>query len=404
MLIAAIIILILNGTFHWLIERNLTYPPVMLSALWVFLMVLAFSASGYESVSGTTVVVYVAGLVGFGLGSLIGLVQPARFAQNTSRTPRNGGHIGPFVGVAVIGIGVLPLLLIRMFTASATLGISNPLLAFRLANSSGDGPGLGAFSYVIAWMTFAAVAAFALYGGDKKRRGLVVLLFIVALIYQILSASRTGVGILLFSAACVSAVSRRRIPIKLMLLAGGGFLALFLGVALVLGKTGVQHLTGTSSLVSMLHMVRHYLISGIVAFDQVVADPTPFEGGFHSLRFFSIVANVFGAGIEVPDLVLEYVMTPYPTNVYTMFFPSYVDFGLAGVVVYGVLLGWTCCLLYRWAQNGSLIGTALFGLALAKLLISGITEHFLVSVSYWVQATLVFYLLLGRGRRIRSHG
>jgi len=402
-MLAAIIILVINGLFHWWIERNLTYPPVLLSALWVCLLVLTLSASGYESVSDKTAMIYVAGLVGFGLGSLIGLARPGQFPDVKARMPWHGGHIGPFVATATIGLVAMPFMLVRMFNAGAVLGIGNPLLAIRLTSGMGEESGLGIFSYVIAWMTFTAIAAYAVFEGDRRRRAITSLLIIVALIYQILSASRTGVGILLFGLVGVAAVSRRSIPVRFMLISGGGFLLLFLGVALALGKTGVQELSGGSPLESMLYMVRHYLISGIVAFDQVVADPTPFEGGYHSLRFFSIIANMFGAGIEVPDLVKEYVMTPYPTNVYTMFFPSYVDFGFAGVVIYGVLLGWACCLLYRWARTGSLVGIALLGLALAKLMISGITEHFLVSGSYWIQAYLIFLFLLGRGWRINSH-
>ena len=101
------------------------------------------------------------------------------------------------------------------------------------------------------------------------------------------------------------------------------------------------------------------------------------------------LANVFGAKIYVPALILDDTDTPAPTNVYTMYFTYYSDFGSPGVMVIMLALGGIHALVYHTARRGHPLSIILYGFLLASLLLTNANDPFLTGLSSWLQITVI---------------
>ena len=400
MIVVAMIILVLCAVAHWISERDILYPPVVFSCLWIVLLMLVATSDAYDTVSDKGMAIYALGSVCFGVGSMFG--SQSQFVKyfKQGSMEETGFTSTAVMMAAVCGMVILTWMILRMQTIAEDVGISNIMLALRFESAKGGGSALGLLAYPVAWLTFASIAAVVRIGENTKAKVITGVLVAIALLCQILSASRTGVGILLFGLAGAYAMKAPKNSYRGMLGVVAVFVGIFVLVASVLGKMNVEGLGSQSPVQAVALMARHYLISGVLAFDHVVQDPSAFKNGLHSFRFFAILLNGIGFNIHVPELVLDYVWIPYPTNIYTMYFPTYVDFGVMGVIAYTTIIGWITGLAYRAARSGSMVWCALYGLMFAKLLVSGITEHFIVSMSYWIQAAVVFTVMLGSRRGV----
>ena len=114
----------------------------------------------------------------------------------------------------------------------------------------------------------------------------------------------------------------------------------------------------------------------------------PIDTGL-TFRFFAVLANVFGANIHVPQFSRPETDTPIPTNVYTIYFPYYSDFGILGVMVIMLTLGGMATLVYLAARRGHPPSVILYGLLLSGLLATNFTDPFLTALSTWLQAIVI---------------
>lgn len=131
----------------------------------------------------------------------------------------------------------------------------------------------------------------------------------------------------------------------------------FLSVAIIL--MGLAHLlrqsSGSSQEFDLGRMLAVYLLSPMPAFDYVSTAPiTLIEdfNGEYTFRAFISYINLLGfnlVGNRDPFNLLFWTNTPLPTNVYTIFFSPYTDFGIAGIIgasiIYGLFFGllWNGC-------------------------------------------------------------
>lgn len=92
-----------------------------------------------------------------------------------------------------------------------------------------------------------------------------------------------------------------------------------------------------------------YMTSGIVAFSDYATTTAPvFEVLNIGKNFFKVFAPFLAQPPEFAILPNAYV--PFPTNVYTFFFPPYADFGLLGVIVVFIVYGFIGSVLYKAFQ------------------------------------------------------
>ena len=172
--------------------------------------------------------------------------------------------------------------------------------------------------------------------------------------------------------------------------------------AVLLNKGGDTSKSIGENVSGVLESLRHYTVSGLVAFNDVVDEPSVLPRWW-SFRFFFALGRSIGLDVDVPPIILPFAPTPRLTNIYTIYASYFADFGLIGIGVLLCFHGFVVTMLYQAAIRGRPEGVILFGVAVAALVVSAAADGFLVALSYWIQAvlcTLAVYRwpLLARGR------
>lgn len=95
---------------------------------------------------------------------------------------------------------------------------------------------------------------------------------------------------------------------------------------------------GDDSEFNLAEMLAIYVYSPIVALGYYSFDPLlPY--GAYVFRFIYAVGNFFDIAAKPVDVIMPYVNIPWETNVYTVLFPFYHDFGYLGVLLFSLLFG-----------------------------------------------------------------
>jgi oligosaccharide repeat unit polymerase len=266
---------------------------------------------------------------------------------------------------------------------------------------------MGLLGLVPPFATFFTLIAVYLRPRLTTERVLVGIIVVAGLAVHILSAARLGAFVTLFGLAAVLWLRDGRIKTRHLALFVVSFSLVFAFAAVMLGKGGTRDAGFLDNVRMLADSFRIYLLGGLVAFDKVVRDNIPASPPYYTLRFFYAVAKAMGWNTEVPPILLPFVTVPDFTNVYTIYYPYYTDFGTAGLCLLTGLLGGVLTALYRKARAGRPVPAVLYSLAFAFLLLSSSLEGFAVSLSYWIQAVIfvsVFFRLPGWWSRIRPTG
>jgi len=93
-------------------------------------------------------------------------------------------------------------------------------------------------------------------------------------------------------------------------------------------------------------------------------------------------------------MVPIYTDTPLPTNVYTIYYTYFLDYGYLGVFILMFIIGIFSSLVFKRAYiKKEKIYIFLYGMVFAGLIISCANEFFFTTVSYWIQAIIFLYII-----------
>ena len=139
-----------------------------------------------------------------------------------------------------------------------------------------------------------------------------------------------------------------------------------------------------------------YIISGSVAFDVFNPDEIS-QNGSNVFRFFEAILNRLGIIESSNETILSYTsIGRYAiTNVYTILYPFYVDFGCAGVAIFGIIYGFLSGFLYKKSKynDAALIMYALIASAIVfgffgELLFTNLSTY----IQYLLYVLMLYYL------------
>lgn len=137
------------------------------------------------------------------------------------------------------------------------------------------------------------------------------------------------------------------------------------------GEMNVKRIVIPAAVVSVLMMFNHlirgglsyastiedflalYVYSPLVAFGYMDIDRSmPF--GAYPFRFFYAIGNILGIAPEPVSNITPYVEVPVATNVYTILYLFYYDFGMLGVLLHAVIYGiiFSCLYLLSVKRGG----------------------------------------------------
>ncbi|MBR4714499.1 MAG: oligosaccharide repeat unit polymerase [Paludibacteraceae bacterium] len=113
----------------------------------------------------------------------------------------------------------------------------------------------------------------------------------------------------------------------------------------------VRHSSQFSSVTA--DFVRTYIVGNMSAFDTLRPCSAEHFGENTFRLFYAVLYKTGLSSTEPVEVILPWIEKPLVTNTYTGMYPFYVDFGVAGVIIFAIILGsiygWT----FKKAQCGS---------------------------------------------------
>ncbi|MDU1904880.1 MAG: O-antigen polymerase [Dysgonomonas sp.] len=285
-------------------------------------------------------------------------------------------------------IGVFPLLYIAY--KQGTTMEADFLFNLRMANTGivETEYKYGIFQYVFAIAYVSLLIE--TYSSEKINKRIIILL-IINILLSIITMAKSTFFFLFIPFACIK-IFTLNISIKKLIP--------FLGI-IVLFMIFVQLMrTGEDSENVISTMFNVYIFGGIPALDQiVVADTHTLNWGEMTFRFFYTVKSVvLGGGIEDGNYINnifsngQYVFVPYPTNVFTVIFPFWMDFGFLGVLVGGLIFGILAGLIYKLAIRKRAWSIVFYSYLVAVLVLPFFGEYLVTNLSYTIQLILLSYI------------
>ncbi|GIM56332.1 hypothetical protein CAPN006_07260 [Capnocytophaga canimorsus] len=134
-----------------------------------------------------------------------------------------------------------------------------------------------------------------------------------------------------------------------------------------------------------------YLLAGMPAFDTLTYYLEE-QIGSYTFRFIYAVANVLGANYQLTHAILPYTYTPVTTNVYTVMFPFYKDFGYIGVGFFSFIYGAIYTFIYRKGGKNAQFFVLLYAMFFPYILLQFMGEFIFTVFSSHLQS--VIFLLI----------
>lgn len=124
-----------------------------------------------------------------------------------------------------------------------------------------------------------------------------------------------------------------------------------------------------------------YMLAPLTAFDNVIGNYSFIEDfhGEYTFRAFIKIMQLFDPSIvgnSDPFNLNNWTTTPIPVNVYTVFFPFYEDFGMVGIFVFGLILGYLSSILYKHAAQGYLVSKLIYACMFYTLVFQFFSDNF----------------------------
>jgi len=388
-------LLLVSGlsALNLLLHRDLRHPAVIQSGLWLCILTAAWFNSDilYELSPGSAAAVLL-GVSAFSTGSML-VSCLLRDAGAALPVPR--GSIDPLAVtlISILVYGGLPFYLYGAYR----LGLDGPfeehLRNLRYALSY-TGAGFGPAAYLMP-LSFVLLAARLFDVCRGRNRWALLLPLCAATLYALLSTGRGPV----FQILCILigvplicgrlSVSR---GIAIFLCLGLGTFAV-LGLALKKGGSFDQGLI--QNLESLLISIRVYALGGLLAFGLEVQAQIQLVYGLNTFRTLLAVLAALGFDVPVQQLVREFVpISAYGlTNVYTVFYAYFQDFGWMGIVLSQLVFGAWHTLLYRQALQGAAVFSILYAMFLFPLFMQFFQDSYFSLMSYWLQIIAASMLL-----------
>lgn len=396
MIYVAITIHFLLSFINYSVSKSAFHPVFLFSTIWCLcLIALAVLGDFFYELSEVALTVFSFGALFITIGSVLGkLAAGKKFAfSNDSIFPQHRNY------TKLLNFGVCTLLIIfpfyiqRIMELSALSGVDEfwKGLRFQTSTGSSDEAGLGIFSYFGAFSNFLALIACNENLNGRYQRRNTVFLIVLVFVYGIISAARTGVLTLLLGIISIfflnNKASASRVMAGVIL-----FLLMFILPAILLEKGGSLDSSLAENATSLIHNLQIYALAGIVAFSEVAKNTALAPETSGIFAFFLNLMRAIGLVVDVKSPVLDYISTPWPTNVYTIYFHYYVQFGFAGVAVIMLFIGAIASIFFELARRGKSEFIILNALATAFLMISVFAESFFTALSYWLQLIIFLYL------------
>lgn len=390
-LLSALVLAFLAYMNYRISGRGLVYPPVAFCAVWAADLCLLWATGNYFlPLSDKTLMIFVCGCIVFSAGSFVALMwkqEPLKDQPFSSASNRN------------LNVLLLLCVLAFPFFLRWTVGLVSDynsadtlLQAVRWATVDetwGSPPGYTLFMNVATLARILALVAY--YEGGPIRRVCVVSL---SMVFDLLMGTRSSVITFLFALLCLEWIRRRRLPWNVLVSLGLLFIVAFSFIAVAVEKGDARaDAPVADNVIAIERDFVEYAAGGLVAFDQVVREPSIVAHSWRIERPFLETLNKFGARFELSNTHADWVnIGPTLFNVYTFYF-AYIDLGYAGMTMILFLLGLVTAYFYKRAIYGSRLSALIYSMLFSGLLLSIFLEAFFFAINFLVKLCAVYWLI-----------
>lgn len=376
-------------------------PAVLFSFLWLVIIIahLLFRYTILDELFPlhlSTYLVLFLGTVAFSTGSFLQTVywqknQPKKTDLGIDNRKISKPVYYIFLFIAIVG---LPFYIVASYRLFLISNIDNFFVGLRTQLVYGNSD-LGVTKYLISF-SFVVFAIYLFsYFSNRSRKNLAwtIVSLLITITYVIFF---TGRGLFLMILAIyvgISYLHNKKFSFNKLLLVFGLFILLFISFGIIYGKGGSRWNSFKENIEPVTQSTAIYLVSSLDALDLQLADHFDVDySGNNSLRLFRKLGEKSGLvkNQKINNLEAEFVLVPYPTNVYTVYSPYLKDFGevyaLVMIALFGALHSWT---FNKALKRRDLRFTLYYAFLLFPLLISFFMDFYLTIFSTWIQ--IVFY-------------
>jgi oligosaccharide repeat unit polymerase len=398
--VAFVVLLRLNQ----LVFKSPMAPTTLFIATWTgALLGIGLCGDLFLPISSQALLIYLVGATAFTLGGMFAgqatcrLAQRPKVAMNVDRR-RYCRLILDFL--LVVTICGLPFYAHYMLDPVG--GLANPNAIWeirqRTVESSGQATTFNLVNNLSVLSRFGVFGMFFETDGGRSRNLRAYFSLAPAFAYGILSGSKGPVIIVLLTAMFLSWIKSDHLSVRKVLttaiisLAFFSFGLLYINYAFVTFSSASD--TGSRVGLSILH----YTLGGPVAFDRIARDPNSMPSTQKPNRFFLETANSLGGHFEVPGLHAQYSDISggdidTDTNVYTIYFSYYKDYGWLGTVGLMAFVGFCLTLLYNAALRSCPVFSILWAMTSLATFSSIFAEHYFLGLNEYIKAVIFFTAL-----------
>lgn len=291
-------------------------------------------------------------------------------------------------------------LMMQRAIALASYGSSDNFMMNLRHSLTGDTDygGFGILSYAVL-LSFS-LSYITVKNIKYHRMGKGVMLFSMALsiFYAVISTGRTFLFLFLIPLSLVTSFFYSNkfkasffISISLIML------CVFVFIGIVMNKIGFD-------VDSVVNAFSIYFLGGITAFDiQFHSTSYTDSVGDNVFRTFYAIFSKLGFDINVVPLIKPYVYVPMPTNVYTVFSPYYMDFGLAFIFISQFFFGLMHQSLYFFAKRNNARAIILYSISMYPLFMQFFQDQYFSLLTTWVIFSVIIIFLVEPGYKIIKH-
>jgi len=382
------------------VTKDFLYPPVMFASVWLIsLLCILLTREWLYPISSETFMIYFIGAVTFSIG---GLTAISYMSQNIMKVQHLNHMCVAKIHKFLDYVLFITALLFPLYLKSAAddFDISNIMIFFAkqrelfLALESSE----RTFSLLNNLPILSFILAMLMYlenDGSFSRKLRAYMAIIVAFSYGIIIGSKANFITLILAITSINIMRSKNFKIfplvKVLIIVAFSFSFLLLFSNFAYMDTDIS----VDTFHLLIKTVHNYWIGGLVAFDRIVQDPSSIESTQHLNRFFLETANGFGANFKIPFLHAEYtqISTDQETNVYTIYFSYYKDFGWYGLIVGMYILGVVLSWIYAVARKGNPVAMVTYGMISTGIILSVHAEHFILNMNYYIKMVLFSFLV-----------
>ncbi len=385
-MIYAIIIISLSLALSIYVTRSLFAPSTIVSALWLF-CILAYQFYPHnlfqlKTQFYTGISIWVAVFTFFSLFTQ-GIYQKPRHINEPSLKIRNFYFAITLISFPIILWSVLSLLK----SESLSGNIYTDLRALAIGSNVDSAKGTSKNYLAPLWLVAYSIE---LLHYRRNRLWILLVLFAVNFSWALLTVAKSDF-LNLFVASLAILYFRKVISARSILISLAVIFIFFSSLQIMRAKEA--ELNGEELAYDFF---TQYVLSGMPAFETIRPGSSDYFGE-ESFRTYYTVKNRLGISKrEGADALQKFIPVDSKkknyTNVYTVIFPYYKDFGNTGIVLFAILLGISFGYIYKQKMLNNSPMTIFIAILSTGLILEFMSEQHITALSFIIQVLVISHI------------